>query len=88
MERFCGILKRALKSKRHPYANLSKRILHVTWLNQIRYRYNVEEELQLPSPEYRYRKSDGALTKSERMYDDCAYLYTYHLASAYFSSRS
>ncbi|KAJ3536584.1 hypothetical protein NMY22_g5977 [Coprinellus aureogranulatus] len=69
MERFCGLLKQALKSKRFPWANLTKRALHVTWLNQLIYRYDLEEELSMPRSDYRYRDADGDLTRNERRYD-------------------
>ncbi|KAH6897841.1 hypothetical protein BKA70DRAFT_1025460, partial [Coprinopsis sp. MPI-PUGE-AT-0042] len=35
MERFCGLLKRALRSLVSPWANLSNRTLHTCWTNQL-----------------------------------------------------
>lgn len=70
MERFCGSLKRALRSKRYPWANLSKRALHISWRNQLAYRYDLKEELS--EPNNCYRDSDD-LTRNEKRYKNCEY---------------
>lgn len=45
MERFCGFMKHSLKSKKMPWANLSKQILHRVYLTQLSYRYDLKDEL-------------------------------------------
>lgn len=72
MERFCGSLKRALRSKRYPWANLSKRTYYVAMLNQLWYRYNLKEELALPNQNYRQRKP-GEFTQNEQEFEDCKF---------------
>lgn len=66
MERFCGFLKKSLKSKRVPWANVSQKILHRIYLNQLSYRYNLREELgelaHVPI-------NTGG--ENEKMYDNC-----------------
>lgn len=53
MERYCGILVPAVKSRSHPFTALSLRQLHITRLNDIKNRYNLQESLhELP-------RSDG-----------------------------
>ncbi|KAF5315532.1 hypothetical protein D9611_004820 [Ephemerocybe angulata] len=69
MERFCGLLKRALRSRRHPWANLTKRTLHLTMLNQLKYRYDLHEELSLP-PTDRRNRDEGVRTRNENEFDD------------------
>ncbi|RPD74679.1 hypothetical protein L226DRAFT_463839 [Lentinus tigrinus ALCF2SS1-7] len=48
MERFCGSLKRALRSRSRPWANLDRRALNIAHANQLLVKYDFEEEL-LPS---------------------------------------
>ncbi|KAF7298334.1 hypothetical protein MKEN_01358000 [Mycena kentingensis (nom. inval.)] len=47
MERFCGTLTPAIRSRRHPWASLDRHILEVAQLTQIKMVYNVVEELDL-----------------------------------------
>ena len=65
MERYCGLLVPAVKSRKHPFTALSLRQLHITRLNDIRNRYNLHEVLQdlpadnvLSSHELVYRESN------------------------------
>ncbi|KAF7292263.1 hypothetical protein MKEN_01478100 [Mycena kentingensis (nom. inval.)] len=47
MERYCGFLKLAVKSKRIPWANLTKRILYFAYLEQIAVRWDLTQEMAL-----------------------------------------
>ena len=47
MERFCGTLLPAVKSRRFPYASLSNYITEVAQIKQISLIYNLEEVLAL-----------------------------------------
>ena len=66
MERYCGYLKANLKSKSRPWANLNKRILHTTYLKQLGFRYNLQDELSTGP-------ARGELSQYERVYEDCMY---------------
>ncbi|KAF9487453.1 hypothetical protein BDN71DRAFT_1367081, partial [Pleurotus eryngii] len=35
MERMCGVLQMGLRSRVQPWANLNKRLLHMTYLSQL-----------------------------------------------------
>jgi hypothetical protein len=66
MERFCGMLKSALHSQSHPWSNLDKRVLHMSYLGQLDARYNLQAELR------RFGKPiDDNLRKNERAYPNC-----------------
>ncbi|KAF7340500.1 hypothetical protein MSAN_02121400 [Mycena sanguinolenta] len=60
MERYCGLLQAGLRSKRFPWANLNRNVLHVAYLEQLNARYDLEEELSQAKQsgprklEYRY----------------------------------
>jgi hypothetical protein len=45
MERFCSFIGAALKSRRHPWTNITRRIRDVTQLQIIRNLYNLHKEL-------------------------------------------
>jgi hypothetical protein len=47
MERFCGALARANKSRRYPYSSLNRRVLQLAQLSQIKHSYGLAEELDL-----------------------------------------
>jgi hypothetical protein len=80
MERYCGVLVPAVKSRKYPFTALSLRQLHITRLNDIKNRYNLHEALQdLPpgdgpsSHELVHRESDcmlGPAGYSERWYHE------------------
>lgn len=67
MERYCGVLQAGLRSKRLPWANLSKTILHHAYLEQLGVRYDLEAELSSG------KTTKGAISSSEYVYDGCAY---------------
>ncbi|KAJ7571926.1 hypothetical protein C8J56DRAFT_810291 [Mycena floridula] len=50
MERYCGFLGPAIKSRRHPFASLDRFILEGSQLTQIKTVYNKAEELSLRPP--------------------------------------
>ncbi|KIJ28976.1 hypothetical protein M422DRAFT_100867, partial [Sphaerobolus stellatus SS14] len=45
MERFCGLIVAAVKSRSKPFVNISRRLLHLSQLSQIKHQYNLAEEL-------------------------------------------
>lgn len=47
MERFCGAIARANKSRRYPYSSINRRVLQVSQLSQIKLMYGLTEELNL-----------------------------------------
>ncbi|KAF9546385.1 hypothetical protein CPC08DRAFT_738550 [Agrocybe pediades] len=47
VERFCGLLKPAIKSRRHPYTNIDNFILANAQITQIKNFYDLHEELKL-----------------------------------------
>lgn len=51
MERYCGRLKRAVRSRRHPYGSLDRYVLEDAQLTQIKAFYNLTEELALRPPQ-------------------------------------
>jgi hypothetical protein len=66
MERYCGFLKSALRSKQSPWANLNNIILHRAYLEQLDARYDVADELSSP-----HTRTHG-LSCSEHKFDNCA----------------
>jgi hypothetical protein len=50
MERFCGTLQPAIRSRRFPYASLDRYVVEDAQLTQIKVVYNVAEELALRPP--------------------------------------
>ncbi|VDC05579.1 unnamed protein product [Peniophora sp. CBMAI 1063] len=47
MERYCGIIRPAIRSKKHPYASLDRGVLETAQLCQIGLLYNAQESLQV-----------------------------------------
>lgn len=47
MERYCGALQPAIRSRRFPYASLNRYVLDLARLNQIRLLYNLQATLPL-----------------------------------------
>jgi hypothetical protein len=47
MERFCGFLQPAIRSRRFPYASLDRFVTENAQLTQIRVTYNLFQELSL-----------------------------------------
>ncbi|KAJ7608962.1 hypothetical protein DFH06DRAFT_1017386 [Mycena polygramma] len=47
VERYCGVLQSRLRSRSAPWANLNNIILQKAYLEQLRARYDIEEELSL-----------------------------------------
>ena len=50
MERFCGVLQRAIRSRRFPYASVGRFIFERAQLDQIANLYNIGEVLALRPP--------------------------------------
>ncbi|KAF9237742.1 hypothetical protein BU15DRAFT_88589 [Melanogaster broomeanus] len=45
LERYCQLLKTSLRSRRHPWSNLARKVLHVAYLTQINIKYDLTDEL-------------------------------------------
>jgi hypothetical protein len=50
MERYCGALQPAIRSRRFPYASLDRYATEIAQLTQIKAIYNISEELALRPP--------------------------------------
>ncbi|KAF9219821.1 hypothetical protein BS17DRAFT_854111 [Gyrodon lividus] len=46
MEHFCGFLQAGLRSRCFPWSNLNKRILHLSYLSQLKVKFNLRDELE------------------------------------------
>jgi hypothetical protein len=64
MERYCGYLQAGLRSRSHPWANLSNRVLHKAYLEQIDLYYDLENDLTITSKNLR---------KGERVFEGCEF---------------
>lgn len=60
MERFCGLLSRAVTSRKHPYASLNRRIREIQTLHAVRNIYDLHERLPIHTP----TRSSGDLPPS------------------------
>jgi len=52
MERYCGRLKPAIRSRRYPYGLLDRNVLEDAQLTEIKMFYNLTDELALRPPRY------------------------------------
>ncbi|KAF7322257.1 hypothetical protein HMN09_00002900 [Mycena chlorophos] len=50
MERFCGFLIHGLHSRKRPFANLTRRLIHFMYLEQVSLRWDLVEELAIFKP--------------------------------------
>ena len=66
MERYCAYLQAGLRSRSHPWANLTNRILHKAYLEQIDLYYGLEDDLAITSNELE-------LQRGERVFDECGF---------------
>jgi hypothetical protein len=64
MERYCGSLVRAVKSRVKPYIALGRRILHQSQIDQIKLQYGLEDILDLSD-------SISDVSSQEHMYPEC-----------------
>ncbi|KAF8666235.1 Transposase family tnp2 [Rhizoctonia solani] len=69
MERFCGALGRASKSRRYPYSSLNRRVLQVTQLSQIKWIYGLTKELDLDD-----RRENIRQGKAYKEYEDLIFV--------------
>ena len=67
MERWCGSLLPAVKSRVNPYVTLSRRQLHLAQLSQILVRYNLYEEVGYQG----HSRPSIAPTSCETVYEEC-----------------
>ena len=66
MEHYCGYLQAGLHSQSHPWANLSNRVLHKAYLDQIDVYYDLDNDLTITSSK--------DLGRGEKVFDDCWFL--------------
>jgi len=66
MERFCHVLQSGPRSAQQPWSHLSNRLLHMTYLEQLAVRFDLEDELQMANE----RIGDEAFGY-ERSYPEC-----------------
>lgn len=66
IERFAGMLQASVKSRVHPWTNLSNRNLYLAYLGQLSVKYDLDDELTLANP-----TNDEGLKYGERMYPGC-----------------
>ncbi|KIO17587.1 hypothetical protein M407DRAFT_84835 [Tulasnella calospora MUT 4182] len=52
MERYCGLLSRAVTSRKYPYASLNRRILEIQTLHSIRSMYDLDDRLPMYTAMY------------------------------------
>ncbi|KIO24452.1 hypothetical protein M407DRAFT_47490, partial [Tulasnella calospora MUT 4182] len=52
MERYCGLLTRAISSRKHPYSSLNRRILDIQALHSIRHMYDLQDRLPVYTAMY------------------------------------
>jgi hypothetical protein len=69
MERFCGILQTGLRSRTHPWSNLSKRNLHMAYLGQLTVKFDLDDELRVVG-----NHGDNTLRRNEIVYPECTFL--------------
>lgn len=63
MERYCGYLQAGLRSRSHPWANLTNRVLHKAYIAQIDVYYDLDDDLTITSSK--------DLGRGEKVFDDC-----------------
>ncbi len=73
LERYCGILKREVKSRSSPWRNMDERLLHFTRLSQLRAMFDLDDEL--PS----MRRAKTWVSTHEATRDDCEFYQYPHL---------
>jgi hypothetical protein len=69
MERFCGAISRANKSRRYPYSSINRHVLEVAQLSQIKLTYGMVEELDLEA-----RRSNIATGVTYQGYTDVVFV--------------
>lgn len=58
MERFCGSLLPAVKSRKHPYVSLAHRVRDIAQLSQIKLIYGLSDELDLSNQKVRANSAE------------------------------
>ncbi|EGO30536.1 hypothetical protein SERLADRAFT_412356 [Serpula lacrymans var. lacrymans S7.9] len=67
MERYCGYLQAGLHSRRFPWSNLNKRVLHAVYLSQLKLKYNLDDELK---DFHSSQRNYSILKQNEKIYPD------------------
>ena len=83
LECYCGTLKSALKSKRHPWGNLNKWVLNIAYLQQMHVRYDVSEEL----PSNSWHNMENVSERDMEVEDCMLYTANYKIALTHFRYR-
>lgn len=52
MERYCGLLARAVSSRKYPYSSLNRRILEIQTLHSVRNMYDLHDRLPVYTAMY------------------------------------
>ncbi|KAG8764402.1 hypothetical protein FRC12_008110 [Ceratobasidium sp. 428] len=69
MERFCGAIARANKSRRYPYSSINRHVLQLSQLSHIKHSYDLAEELDLEA-----RQENIATGTRYDNYDDLVFV--------------
>lgn len=80
MEWFCGLLSRAVTSRKHPYASLNRWIREIQTLHAVRNMYDLHERLPIHTP----TQTSGVLPPS--YHDPVCYAEIHPICSTYASS--
>ena len=75
IEHFAGSLQAAVKSRVHPWSNLSRRNLHLAYLAQLTVKYNLQDELMLVGTGF-----NDKLARGETSYHNCAYAHIFRIS--------
>lgn len=67
MERYCGFLKRALRSKRNPWQNLDEIVKHFAQLAQLRVKYDLDDELLTTAHQ------EMNVSSAEQVFEECTF---------------
>ena len=70
LERFCGILQTGLRSRVHPWSNLNNRVLHMSYLQTLALRYDIDDELSVVGTH-----ADDGPRRNERTYPGCEFFW-------------
>ena len=76
MEHFYGFLQFGLHSWCYPWSNLNKQVLHLSYLSQLKVKYNLQNELEeFGQPQL----SGDRISCNECRYPECEFLFTFQL---------
>jgi len=82
LERFCGILQMGLRSRTHPWSNLSKRNLHMAYLGQLTVKFDLDDELCVVG-----NRKEAVPSCNETVYPECMCLSCHLMLTNYRSTQ-